>query len=407
MVRSVLTQGRGRRNKLVINNILLQILRIEQTSSEPVIVRPSCDVNEAVNISSDPLLQDDELRRKVGRPKNEENFEKPETGGRLECRTCDMVCESLASYKRHLKTHHLDRRHRCKECGASYNMEKNYRLHLASHQVGEKLMCPECNKTFSRLASLKCHLAVHEEEDNLVCSECGEEFTTEKQLENHNNAKHLYTSVKSEHHRLIKDQDVINSKPRSFWCKTCSKGFANSKELREHQIKHKKLKSSLELIKKRSKTQPKDGIPGYPCKFCSKRFLKPSQVIRHERIHTGERPFTCQECGHGFTQKQSLEAHLLKHTGQKPYACSFCSMKFSQRGNLRAHIQRVHNIEDEDKFKCSHCTCSFKKLGSLNAHISRFHPDETQETVKTLEPDTNTDPLDPFLTLDDQGTAEN
>ena len=386
----------------------MQLLRIEHTSSEPVIVKPTSDVNEteALNISSsDPLDHDDELRRKVGRPKNDEIFEKPDTGGQLKCRTCDLVCDSLASYRRHLKTHNLDRRYRCKECGASYNMEKNYRLHLASHQVGEKLMCPECNKTFSRLASLKCHLAVHEEEDNLECSECGEEFSTEKQLKNHTDAKHLNPSVKSEQHSFFHEEDVIDSKSRSFWCKTCNKGFANSKELREHQIKHKKLKSSLELIKKRTKTQSKDGgIPGYSCKYCSKRFLKPSQVIRHERIHTGERPYICQDCGHGFTQKQSLEAHLLKHTGQKPYACSFCTMKFSQRGNLRAHIQRVHSIEDEDKFKCSHCTCSFKKLGSLNAHISRFHPEEIQDTVNnTLGPDT--DPLDPFLTLDDQGTT--
>ena len=48
-------------------------------------------------------------------------------------------------------------------------------------------------------------------------------------------------------------------------------------------------------------------------------------------------------------------------------------------------LGRVHNIEDDDKYKCSHCTCSFKKLGSLNAHISRFHPDEAEVTEDKME----------------------
>ena len=252
---------------------------------------------------------------------------------------------------------------------------------MASHQTGEKLFCPECDKSFSRLASLKCHLAVHQEDDNLVCGDCGDEFLTEKQLENHRISKHLFTSNKSivsyddtsDQYFAFGNEDTLQRegiKNSSFWCKTCSKNFSNSKDLKEHQLKHKKLKSSLELIKKRTKIGTRDGK--LSCKFCSKKFSKPSQVVRHERIHTGVRPFVCQECGKAFTQKQSLESHQLKHTGQKPYACSFCTMKFSQRGNLRAHIQRVHNIEDEDKFRCSHCTCTFRKVGSLHAHISRL-----------------------------------
>ena len=143
-------------------------------------------------------------------------------------------------------------------------------------------------------------------------------------------------------------------------------------------MRHKKLKSSLELIKKRKGPVARDAFK-LSCKFCSKKFSKPSQVVRHERIHTGVRPYKCGECGKAFTQKQSLDTHILRHTGQKPYACSFCSMKFSQRGNLRAHILRVHNLDGDERFQCQQCTCVFKRLGSLNAHISRFHPDSEPE----------------------------
>ena len=186
-------------------------------------------------------------------------------------------------------------------------------------------MCYKCGKIFAQQAGLKCHLAIHEEDDNF-------------------------------------------------------KGF------KEHPLKHKKLKFSLELLKKGYKTIQRDGFK-LNCQFCNKKSSKPSQVVCHERIHTSVRPFKCQECGKAFTQKQSLDSHMLKHTGQKPYACSFCSMKFSQRGNLRAHILRVHNIEGDEKFKCSHCTCVFKKIGFLNAHISRSHPDIEQDDLVQLELD--------------------
>ena len=173
-------------------------------------------------------------------------------------------------------------------------------------------------------------------------------------------------------------RDQVEPRRAGFICKACNKVCDTSKAYKEHLLRHKKLKSSLELIKKRKGPVARDAFK-LSCKFCSKKFSKPSQVIRHERIHTGVRPYKCGECGKAFTQKQSLDTHILRHTGQKPYACSFCSMKFSQRGNLRAHILRVHNLDGDERFQCQQCTCVFKRLGSLNAHISRFHPDSEPE----------------------------
>ena len=360
-----------------------QVLRIEQTSAENISTGPS--------IPSTDNTQD--IKRRPGRPKKQElKFDKPVGKGPFPCDICGEEFDSWASCRKHVRSHQQDKRLRCGDCGVSYNLEKNMRLHRASHQTGSRLECPECGKTFTRLASLKCHLAIHEEEDNLTCTECGDEFTTEKMLDQHFELKHslIGSDLKTETESPQKTdnflamfsskpaQSASDSKKHSFKCKTCGKVCENSKDFKEHQLRHKKLKSSLELIRKRSKLVTREGFK-LSCKYCSKKFLKPSQVTRHERIHTGVRPYKCQDCGKAFTQKQSLESHSLKHTGQKPYACSFCSMKFSQRGNLRAHIGRVHNIEDDDKYKCDHCTCSFKKLGSLNAHISRFHPDEAQD----------------------------
>ncbi|XP_078109675.1 zinc finger protein 236 isoform X2 [Sander vitreus] len=288
------------------------------------------------------------------------------------CSICSQVFTTESQLQKHLREHEInDKPHRCDQCPQTFNVEFNLTLHKSTHTTSD-FTCPVCNKRFSRIASLKSHIMLHEKEENLICVECGDEFILQSQL-----SLHL-----EEHRKELSGVKV-------YTCKTCDKEFKTSAHLKEHMKSHVKMRLLSSSSRNYKKNIDRSGFQN-SCHHCGKAFKKPSQLVRHIRIHTGERPYRCTHCSKAFNQKVVLQTHMVRHTGEKPHLCMFCPASFSQKGNLHSHVQRVHSeTKGVPLFPCMDCSCVFKKLGSLNAHISKMHisvievPSSTPDTEVT------------------------
>ena len=71
-----------------------------------------------------------------------------------------------------------------------------------------------------------------------------------------------------------------------------------------------------------------NGKKQYVCKICGKPFKLKSALIRHERIHSDERPYNCDVCDKNFKEKCYLTRHQLIHSGLKKHQCDFSEICF-------------------------------------------------------------------------------
>uniref|UniRef100_A0A3Q0RRX9 PR domain containing 9 n=1 Tax=Amphilophus citrinellus TaxID=61819 RepID=A0A3Q0RRX9_AMPCI len=267
------------------------------------------------------------------------------------CNRCKQTYGNPDDLKAHKCTL---RQHKCGQCGATFSKSGFLKRHEQMvHVEAKSYSCDRCGKGFSTSGNLKQHqksntcMKYHCTSELFPCSFCQFSFTMKSYLIKHIKRHHPVEYLSHCESDSLTDQQV----KILYLCNDCGKGFTNHYGLKQHQRIH-------------------TGEKPYSCPHCSKSFSYVGQLNVHLRTHTGEKPYLCTHCGESFRQSGDLKRHERKHTGVRPYSCPECNKSFSRPQSLKAH-QMLHL--GQRMFKCTQCGKSFSRNYHLRRHHQKMH----------------------------------
>ena len=223
--------------------------------------------------------------------------------------------------------------------------------------------CAICPKTFSVANALIKHIEDHKLSEK---TSSGTKIKNEHTDFNEVNQKIVATKKNDRTGYKSNNFKAQNKRGTSNSCGYCNKNLQSKYHLKRHERVH-------------------TGERPFSCKYCDKKFQHKKGAEDHETLHTGVRPFCCKYCSKSFTRPSTLNQHERIHTGEKPYSCKYCQKKFNTQTYIKRHHQKIctgemkynYRIEKnnyeipqnkEDRYSCKNCVKKFKYYCLLKKH---------------------------------------
>ncbi|XP_077497491.1 uncharacterized protein LOC144108084 [Amblyomma americanum] len=326
------------------------------------------------------------------------------------CPECGYATARSSNLKRHMRKHTGERPFRCSHCSQAFTRKHHLVIHLRIHTGEKPYHCHLCPRTFTHENSLQSHLISHRGEKPYKCRLCSKAFACRVAMKQHERKCQPEASMvlsgqitwclfplpdiivtlrlqaslpvfliksKSAFHQsvdyslpkhpylpLVQTILPVNVDASGMFLETCSETCVPF------------LCAASATSRSKCSTPPEktlqEGMQRYICPECGYATARSSNLKRHMRKHTGERPFRCSHCSQAFTRKHHLVIHLRIHTGEKPYHCHLCPRTFTHENSLQSHLI---SHRGEKPYKCRLCSKAFACRVAMKQHERKCQPE--------------------------------
>uniref|UniRef100_A0A8C8EHZ7 C2H2-type domain-containing protein n=1 Tax=Oncorhynchus tshawytscha TaxID=74940 RepID=A0A8C8EHZ7_ONCTS len=262
--------------------------------------------------------------------------------------------------------------------------------------------CHICGKKFRSQGFLKCHMKNHPDHHlkKYQCTDC--DFTTNKKVNFHN---HL------ESHKLLvhrSDRDRTSSPDYPEYNRTTPEYPEYNRTTPEYPEYNRTTPEYTEYNRtttEYTRRYHEDSQLGsnklilrdkesklHHCKYCDYETAEQGLLNRHLlAVHSRNFAHVCVECTKGFRHPSELKKHMRTHTGEKPYCCPHCDFRCADQSNLKTHIKSKHGADLP--FKCGHCPQAYADVGELQRHTEMVQGHKTHQCPHCEHKSTNSSDL--------------